>query len=385
MRIGILTLPLHINYGGILQAYALQTILERMGHEVFIIEFIQGHDEFKMSHLRNIKNKTLTILKGAIKKYIFRRNIYVFLESEKKRLIPITHQHTNRFITTYLRIAKYDNPNCLNENSYDAYIVGSDQVWRPKYCPNIFHAFLDFTMNWAVKRVAFAPSFGSDKWEYTEEQTIKCKRLLKAFDAVSVREDNSVTLCREYLDCNALQMLDPTLLLEKNAYESLINAFETLPLEGNLFNYILDETETTKWLVDTLSADMKLKPFKVNVWEPYAKVEVPDIVPIEDRIQKPVEQWLRSIKDASFVATDSFHACVFSIIFGKPFAVVQNPIRGNGRIGSLLRLINEEFRLLGTRDDYYDSKTMLLSAPDINKLKLKKNECFLFLIESLKN
>lgn len=384
MKIAILTLPFHINYGGILQAYALQTVLEKMGHKVDVVEFTTDSPGSFISILKRFKIEIIGIFKSLIKKYVLGRKVYIVLGREREKLIPITHQHTNRFILKYLHRVKYVSPHVLNASSYDAYIVGSDQIWRPMYCPNIYHAFLDFTENWKVKRIAYAPSFGSDEWEYTEKQTVRCKKLLKTFDAVSVREDYSVALCRDFLDCNAVQMLDPTLLLEKAEYESLINAIETPSLEGNLFNYILDETETSKWLVETLSADLKLKPFKVNVWEPYAKVEVPDIVPLEARIQKPLEQWLKSIKEASFVVTDSFHACVFSIIFGTPFAVVQNPIRGNGRIGSLLRLINEEFRLISSQDDFYESKTMILSIPDKDLLKIKRKECFAFLIESLK-
>lgn len=105
--------------------------------------------------------------------------------------------------------------------------------------------------------------------------------------------------------------------------------------KGNLLVYILDESEEKEKLV-RLVANKKLIPFNVN-----SRVE--DILALlSERIQLPVETWLRGFYDAEFIITDSFHACVFSIIFNKPFLVIGNRDRGLTRIESLL----EDFDML---------------------------------------
>ena len=377
MKIGILTLPFHVNYGGILQAYALQTVLERMGHEVDVIEIKKEKKHTIKSTIVECKN----FIKRFIKKFILQKPVYLFLDRAKTKLIPVTHQYTNEFIRRYLHLRKYENACLINQNDYEAYVVGSDQVWRPKYSPNIYHAYLDFTEGWDVKRISYAASFGSDTWEYTDVDTEKCRKLVSHFDAVSVREDSGIGLCKKYLKVSSLQTLDPTLLLDRADYDYLISSYNTSPSDGNLFNYILDTDERTEEIIRQIAADKELKPFRKNVWEPYAKVESDAIVPIEQRIQPPVEQWLRSFRDSEFIVTDSFHACVFSIIFEKPFAVILNAQRGNGRISSLLRLLGEEHRLIGGIDDYRNNRKEILSSPNIVKLKAMREKSLNYLLK----
>ena len=136
------------------------------------------------------------------------------------------------------------NLNLLNEKDFDAIIVGSDQVWRTCYNPQIENAFLDFAKEWKhVRRIAYAPSFGIDEWEYSEEQTQKCRQLVQKFDAVSVREVSGVKLCREYLGVEAKHVLDPTMLLDKEDYLYLISRAEVVRHSNTLLQYVLDKNE----------------------------------------------------------------------------------------------------------------------------------------------
>ena len=379
MKIGIITLPFHVNYGGILQAYALQTVLERMGHEVVVIEI----KKIKKHTVKSIIAEYKSFIKRFIKKFIFQKPVYLFLDRAKSKLIPITHQYTNQFIKKNVHLRKYDNASLIEKDEYDAYVVGSDQVWRPKYSPNIYHAYLDFTKGWDVKRISYAASFGSETWEYSDADTEKCRNLVSQFNAVSVREDSGIELCKNYLNVASLQTLDPTLLLDRADYDHLISLHDTTSPDGNLFNYILDTDRKTEEIIRHIAADNKLKPFRKNVWEPYAKVESDAFVPIEERIQPPVEQWLCSFRDSDFVVTDSFHACVFSIIFEKPFAVILNAQRGNGRIASLLRLLDEEYRLIGEIDDYRNYRKQILSCPNTGNLKSIREESLNYLFKQL--
>src|SRR5699024_10497178 len=105
---------------------------------------------------------------------------------------------------------------------FDALIVGSDQIWRPNYTPNIFHYFLNFAKSDQLK-LAYAASFGTDEFLFSEEQTEICKALLQKFKAVSVREDSGVELCRRYFGCQAEHLVDPVFLLTKAHYRKLMS------------------------------------------------------------------------------------------------------------------------------------------------------------------
>lgn len=343
MRIGILTLPLHTNYGGILQAYALQTVLERMGHDVSLIE--KRREPLKLPLWKAPLSYGKRILKNMLS-----HPFPIFYEQKVNRETPIIRQYTDKFIAQYIKRRSIDDYTDVYENDFDAIVVGSDQIWRPKYFPNIETAYLDFTGGWNIRRIAYAASFGTDEWEYTPKQSMKCGRLLQGFDIVSVREKSGVDLCRDHFHVQATYVLDPTMLLEPKDYIKLCEAAGTPKSPGTLLSYILDEAPEKTALIEKIAKDKGLVPFRVN-----SKVE--DInAPLPERIQPPVEQWLRGFYDAEFVVTDSFHACVFSILFNKPFLVIGNAARGMSRFTSLLSTFGLEDRLIDCNSSI-DSKT----------------------------
>ena len=336
MRIGILTLPLHTNYGGILQAYALQTVLERLGHEVCLIEK-------KRKPLRLPMWKAPLVYGKRVLKNLAGHPYPIFYEQKVNREEPITRQNTDLFIKRYIKRRIVNDFSELKESDFDAIVVGSDQIWRPKYFNgNIEDAYLKFAEGWNIKRIAYAASFGTDEWEYTAAQTKECARLLKQFDAVSVREASGVDLCRKHFGVEARHVLDPTMLLSAEDYIRLFETAGTPKSPGTLLCYILDETPEKATLIERIAKERKLATFRIN-----SKVE-DKTAPITERIQPPVEQWLRGFHDAELVVTDSFHACVFSILFHKLFFVVGNKKRGLSRFTSLLGMFGLEDRLIST-------------------------------------
>lgn len=341
MRIGILTLPLHTNYGGILQAYALQTVLERMGHEVMVF------DTHRKCWNIPMWKKPLIYGKRFVKRYIGGDKVcVVFKEKKIESDYPIISQHTQAFINKYIHLKKVDSLYDLNPNDFDCIVVGSDQIWRPLYYSDIENAFLKFAEDWNIKRIAYAASFGTDKWEYTSAQTEECDRLLKLFNYVSVREQSGVDLCKQYFGVIAKHVLDPTMLLNVDEYIELFKSADVPKSKGTLLCYIFDETNTTKEIVATLSKEKNLIPFSVNSTIPeYHNGKV------KDKIKPSVETWLRGFYDAEFVITDSFHACVFSILFKKQFIVYGNRARGISRIQSLLDFMGINNRLVSQKSD----------------------------------
>ena len=339
MKIGILTLPLYYNYGGIMQAYALQKCLNELGHESTIINY-----PFKIHEPSNY------IIAKRIVKKILGKDIgyYVDFERRYNKWLPRMKSHTDSFIRKYIKLSSpLKSYNEIQESDYDAIVVGSDQIWRPCMFQNDpAIAFLSFAEKWKIKRVSYGASFGTDVWEYTESQTVRCRELANLFDAISVRETSGVKMCHEILGIEAVQVCDPTLLLDQELYYNLIQDNNTPISEGSLFNYTLDITEAKSSLITFIANEKNLIPFKVNATDNNI------YCPIEDRIARPVESWLRAFHDASFVVTDSFHACVFSIIFRKPFVAFANKERGLARFESLLGPLGLIDRLVENISDY---------------------------------
>lgn len=373
MRIGVLTLPLHTNYGGILQAYALQTVLKRMGHEVCLI------DEGKMRWTIPLWKKPLAYTKRMIKKYIFNsKEVVIFRENELNKSFDIVTQYVRSFIKNNIdNIDVKKGKKNLIEKEFDTIVVGSDQIWRPKYYPAIEMAYLNFAPKWNIKRISYAASFGTDEDEYKDIQRQKCGELLRLFDAVSVREDSGVELCRKMFGVEAKHVLDPTMLLNLDDYIKLIENSSVQISKGDLMIYILDEDSRKEDIVACVEEKYRLKSFKCNAKDWGLKD-----VPIEERIQPSVESFLRGFYDAKFVVTDSFHACVFSIIFRKPFCIIGNRSRGMARFDSLLKMFSLEDRMVASPDD-------ISSLCDIDydevykKLDMYKRDSIVFLEKAL--
>ena len=362
MKIGIITLPPSFNYGNILQAWALQTVLERLGHEVDIV--IARPRRYKLP----LKKKPLVYAKRFFLKYILmNKNIIIRYEV----LLPELLKHTERFIHQYLHVHEYNSFENIREEDYEAYVVGSDQIWRRRYNSDIRSCYLSFTEGWKVKRIAYAASFGTTSWEYSPEETIECARLLSEFDGISVRESNAVNIVNEKFNLKAIHVLDPTLLLDKEDYIQLFQYASTPHSPGDMLCYILGEEKESQDRILAIASERGLKPFKV-----YSRFDDQD-APMSERVQPPVETWLRGFYDAKLVVTDSFHATVFSIIFQKPFILFGSGIRGNERMESLLRMAGFDIT------NGITEKMFTPTIENINCLNVHRQEAFGFLAKYL--
>lgn len=337
MKIGIITHSLQTNYGGLLQNYALQQVLKSMGHDVY------------------------TLNRNPIGIYSSKWHIYLIwkIKQAVKKIAGIEYmpaykdfctirQHCIRFVKENIQttpmLVSINNSNALIRNyNFNAYVVGSDQVWRPSYSQNIYNDFLDFCQNERnVKRIAYAASFGVSDWVFNETQTKECSRLAKLFDAISVREDSGISLCENHLGVNATLVLDPTLLLDKENYIELVEKYNEEKSSGNLFCYILDNDSKIQNIICDIEEKHSLQSFQVKAKN--NKGVLNRHYNLNDHIIPAPTKWLRAFMDAKMVLTDSFHGCVFSIIFNKPFWAIGNKKRGNARFDSLLKLFNLENR-----------------------------------------
>lgn len=373
MNIAIITLPLHTNYGGLLQAYALKYKLEQQGHKVDVIDL-----KDKMPAPKGLKAPFIYIRRMA--SAIF-KGTEVFREKRYARELPVVAANTSKFVDKYISPRMVNEYKDINEGEYDAFVVGSDQVWRPLYFRNIEDAFLKFAEGWDVKRIAYAASFGTDRLEYEYMQLEVCGKLLDKFDAVSVREDSAVTMCEEWLDYeDAAHVADPVMLLGSDEIASLAANAENRPAKGKIMTYILDPSKEKSAAVDFMSRVTAAQVYDASV-NPYARE-----LPLSERVVPSLEQWIAGFADADFVITDSFHGCVLSILMHKKFLAVGNSRRGMARLSSLLNMFGLEGRLVHGIDPEDDGEYFLsdIDWEDVDeKLKAFREHSVKFLLDAL--
>ena len=351
MKIALLNLPYDNNYGGNLQRYALVKVLQKMGHEVI-------HLNLRFDFTLPWYKRPIYYAKILAKKILLKHDIKIFDTPQKKyeQKCSITDSfyqqyvpHT-AFITNGKSLSKYVD--------YDAFIVGSDQVWRKKVANKyLSYMFFAHLQNINKPKIACAISFGTDANEMTDDEISYYGNLYQKFTAVSAREKSGLSLL-DKLGWNtpkAVHLLDPTFMLAKADYQKIINSSKTKTSKGNLFCYILDITQEKEDIIKQISLEKKLTPFYVS---------------LNDNVSIP--QWLRSFDDADFIITDSFHGLVFSIIFNKPFKLIRNDFRGNARFDSII----ETFSLKENREISWNEVNHLITN--------KQKDFFNFIEQSLK-
>lgn len=318
MKIGIVTQTLGHNYGGIIQNYALQQVLIKMGHEPITLK--RGGSTLLWLLLRSFRNGVQCLITGQRKK--------VIPKNKNPKQNNITEDFIKKNIAQTRDIPEFRQSE-LKRYGIECIITGSDQVWRPSYNGRIlFDMFLGF-VNRKTPKIAYAASFGVDEWEYTTIETIICRRYARRLNAVSVRERSGIKLCHEYFGIDAIEVIDPTLLLDAEDYTRL--SYKIPKTEDKFIAaYILDVDDNKRQLINDFAArkGLSLRLFTANTG-----------------IELSVEEWLAMFRDASFVITDSFHGTVFSIIHHKNFITIANSSRGATRFEALLIKFGLENRL----------------------------------------
>lgn len=358
MKIALLNLPLDNNYGGNLQRYALVKVLQGMGHEVEHINLVY-HNELPWYKKIPCYGKRIVKNIYYLKKHSSISRKKMCLEMENKT--RLTKEFYDKYIPHTKSCKNIADIISVTRGKYSAFIVGSDQVWRADSTKQIGieNYFLRFTSNENVKRYAYSVSFGVSENIFSRKQIFELSKYYSNFNAVSVREEYALKLLSKYNwnQPKATLTLDPTFLLSKENYEQIISENEVVDLTSNkIFCYILDKTkEKIRQINDYLNNQAEQA-----VW-----------VGLDNTDDVSICQWLNNIKYAKLVITDSFHGCVFSIIFNRPFIFLGNSGRGNSRIDSLFMIL-----------DINKDETMHLNWEKINqKISLYKEKSLAFLQE----
>lgn len=371
MRIGILTLPQETNYGGVLQAFALQYTLRKLGHDAITI------DRHNRRQYPSLLIHCLGYGKRLVEHYLKHRDVSVrwnpFQSDEDftKSLSEVRSFIDRNMKMTY---PVYSDQLHQIERDYcfDAYVVGSDQIWFDDYCPN---SFLDFVKRENVLKVTYAASSSSRSFLQNRKKTLICAELAKSFQGISVREKQLVELCASKIGITPLWVIDPTMLLDPKDYMDVVSSHNEVG--PSVFTYILDENSEKEAIVREVNEQTGLPVIKGNSKNMIEGVSVP----------VSVDLWLCRLASSEFVITDSFHGTVFSILFNKPFISIVNKARGEERFTSLLGMFGLTERLVYDAD--YNVLNALIDKPiDYEKvnsiLQVEREKAIGFLMNSLK-
>lgn len=338
MRIGILTYHNAINYGAVLQAYALQKVLKILGFESEIINYscpgvekqyrrkkISDHAYWKVYISDFLSGHRLDKKKTEF--YKFMNNYFVLSE----KITTLTSDFSDK---------------------YDAIIVGSDQVFNPKNTEGDSTFLLDFESN--SKKIAYAASIGDNSFLklWKKKYDIDYISLLRNFDNLSFREEAASAFVSDLLGGSYATVLDPVLLAGFDVWKE----FQEQPQEEYIFVYNLGNIPLLAKCTKTLSKKTGLKVYVVNkdVKGDYmfrASENVSSLSPTD---------FLRMLSGAKYVITDSFHGTAFSVLYHKDFTSVVNPdrVNTNSRINNLLKKVRLEERIASAQGEFkYDAIT----------------------------
>lgn len=365
MRIGILTHPPKHNYGGILQAWALQTVLEGMGHEVDV--FVPARDYCEFFQLLFLWSKR------SVLKLLGKLDVPVLYEYYQYRAIWKKSRLIQKFTRRKIHLCGVSGLNLIPSKKYDAIIVGSDQVWRKRYmwgtwqCVVPADMFLSSIADAGLIRVAYAASLGIGEWEYDEDETALISAALNRFNAVSVREKSAVEILHEATGIEAEFVLDPTMLIPAEQYCRLAGC--EVHSGGGLVSYILDPTDDKTMMIENIR---KTKGYVHRELERYG-----------DEAKIGIEDWVAGFASADMIVTDSFHGCVFSIIFNKPLLFVINETRGNARFDSLVQVFGLERNMVKDIRNVDLSRDFKLPSDIQSCMDVMKEKSMVFLKSAL--
>lgn len=309
-KVGIISFQNANNYGALLQLFALQTAVEKLGEKAEIINYESQNfdlEEFQLDCFKDFKHKYL-------------------------KLSP-----------------KYVKGGDIDTSNYDVIVTGSDQVFNPALTKNDSTYFLDFIKkDEGIVKASYAASTSIDG---EKEKTVRefFAKYLKEFSFVSLREKEFIPIAQEYTKEKVISCVDPTQLLSANDYESIINIPEITD-RGYILLFRIWPYEKLRDFANILSLHTKKKLVAVTFYEgEYTFVEGSKIVK-----QLEVPKWLSYFKNADLVITDSFHGLMFSIIFRRPFYIWAKKDARAYRIKNILKSLELSDRMY--RDDIVPSK-----------------------------
>ncbi|MCI1654218.1 MAG: polysaccharide pyruvyl transferase family protein [Lachnospiraceae bacterium] len=361
-NVGILTWHYYKNFGSLLQAYALQTIIEKFGHKSKFVNY----RNLKFGKLSN----THTLIKIALSKSIGR------IDSQ---LVDRFYYPTDEFLHQYLNQTSvvYDISKIESVCSNMEYIVyGSDQIWAPNVFDSVYLG--DGVKSSFHSKVSYAPSIGMTSLPSSLIERYKV--LLMDFSDVSVREEEGKTILEKDCAISSKVVLDPTFLLEVSYYMKLEIEPKCKPLGKYIFCYFLKNDNNYFPVVKKYAEEHGLLIYGV------ATDDCSEWMKQYKNIGPREFLWL--INRSEMVMTDSYHGTIFSLLYHKHLAVFErfekdDPINQNSRIFQLDRWFGIKNRIVDKKGDI-DHMPELDYQQFENNLQEARKKSLFFLKEALR-
>ena len=317
MRVGILTQYYRKNYGGVLQSYALYHVLQNLGHEVEMVDF-----RYNAAKNQSFWQRTDRLLKKLVQRKKTSTKVDI-----STRALPKEHVAAfNSFKQQYLKYSPQLTNQSIGQyvSKYDALIVGSDQVWNDLTGKHLFY-FFDFGSSYNGKKITYAPC--SVVTEIPPFNKKKLNKLLNQMDSISARDENTYKLVESISGIQPEIVLDPTLLYDFSEFCT------PAVIKGDyIFAYILGseiEHGHNNVLNSIFAKYGRMKVVAAII--PNISLEVEKFAD-EVRYNASPDEWVNLIANARFVYTDSFHGCVFSMKFHKPFFAYYKDAKRTSRL-----------------------------------------------------
>lgn len=376
--VGIITTFRHSNFGSVLQAYALQRIIDRLGYSSQVIDY-KYPNEYHYERGCRIKRTKQTRGK-KIKNFV--KSI---LEMFGMRTVP-KMKLLNRFISEEMNCTRrIVNYNDLHHHSpqFDIYISGSDQIWNPNTMFGDMSYFFDFAPK-GSKIISYSSSFSCDS--IPEKYQDQYKKYLARYSAISVRENNGCKLVKELTGRDDAQLvLDPTLLLDKEEWMQLAKKSRKVKTPKKyILCYMLAYTyNPEEKMVELLNFVQEKYDLPIVSLSPIKSWDGGEFIRIEDHQSIGNYEFLRLFADAEMVVTSSFHGTAFSLNFGKPFLALQNGQSGSDdRISSLLQMTGMQSQLVTTSTFLVDEISPYYDVNRESSFLQKQRELSISFLES---
>ena len=345
MKVGIITMHKVINYGSILQAYALQEKLRQLGYDNEIIDY-QFPPKVKVGKVTYLLRLLYSVVVNLLS--------FGALATKRSRF--------EKFHQTMLRTSKFSyNYESIHSNPprYDLYITGSDQVWNPSFAGSDTSFLLSFVPK-NSKCISYASSFAINEIP-ADFKELYAKELLK-YQSISVREQSGLRIVKELINRDAKVVCDPTLLLKREDWDKLANQSKIKVDEPYILVYVLTYMYNPYPEIENLinKVQKELGNIKVIILEGRKQ----DVFRKNSRVIKDAgpNEFVYLFKKASFVITISFHGTAFSLIYGKPVYGVVKDVRSNdGRIISTLKKVDMSSSIIDYKDVDVVSKEQVSS------------------------
>ena len=365
MKVEIITLHRITNFGSMLQTYATQSSVEKLGHKVEIIDFVPEGMSFKRA---NWPQNQTAVWKKLIKLLpLLIVNLIEFID-------------VNRFLRKYIHISP-KRYHCYQEIMADipvadAYLSGSDQVWNTQNNnpPEDLKAYyLGFAPE-GKKRIAYAGSFGKNT--FTEEEERIIKEYIVKYDYVSVREDDGLKILHRFGFDNGVHVVDPTLLLRGDEWRKFATV-KKAPKPGYVFVYNLNRNGLIKEVAKAIAKEKGLRI--INFADTFDFIKG-----AKNRLGNTAEDFVNHIANADYVVTDSFHGTAFSINLNRQVIVVKAP-RYNSRIESILRVTGLlETRLVESVEEGLRAASSMIDYNDVNlRIEAEREKSYEYLKNAL--